>query len=178
MKEEDEQTQDVKDKKAESGDADAEAKEKEDGDGTEEAKEEGSSDEVIKISDVFLNMEMKQPAYVKEAAEAEAAAEATEKGTPVATEDKAQGLKEEPDVKDKDSMENKDEDDDDDDFERDEDSPDPIVKAVSNILEEAANGAKKKAFDETGNIDDDDADEKPKSRNNLPVKVNVNMTAT
>jgi len=77
VKEEDEQTQDVNDKKAESGEADAEAKEKKDGDGTEDKKEEGSSDEVIQISDVFLNMEMKAPAYIKEGAEEDASEEPT-----------------------------------------------------------------------------------------------------
>jgi hypothetical protein len=53
-------------------------------------------------------------------------------------------------------IENMDEDDDDD-FERDEDSTDPIVKAVSNIL--TAGDKKATNFDETGNIDDDDADD-------------------
>lgn len=176
VKEEDEQTQDVTDKKAESGEADAEAKEKKDEDGAEDKKEEGSSDEVVNISDVFLNMEMKQPAYIKEDSEGDASKESTKQDTPIPTKGKAEQLKEEADVKDKETLENKDEDDDDDDFERDEESTDPVVKAVSNILEEADNASKKKAFDETGNIDEDDADEKPKSRNNLPVKVNVNMT--
>jgi hypothetical protein len=50
-----------------------------------------------------------------------------------------------------------DEDDDDDDFERDEDSTDPIIKAVTNILTDAEK--KKNKFDETGNIDDEDADD-------------------
>lgn len=131
----------------------------------------------MKISDVFLNMEMKPPVYIKNEDE-EAESEPTKKDTPIPAKGKAEDLKEESDVKDKDvKVENQDEDDDDD-FERDENSNDPIVKAVSNILSEAGNGAKKATFEETGNIDEDDADEKPQSRNNLPVKVNVNMTKT
>ena len=90
-------------KKADEGEGEKGEEEKEDKDKEDDDKDKEDGDEVLKVSDVFLNLENKQPSYLKENTEE---AKSDEK-----TEEKAE---EKADKIDKDE-------DDEDDFERDED---------------------------------------------------------
>ena len=147
-----------------------------DGEKDEEPKEgeKASSESEVKVSDVFLNMEMKAPSYIKNE-ESKGGEDSKEAKTADAGEKAG---------KDNATIQNIDEDDDDDaDFERDENTQDPIANAASNNDSKGQNDG----GDEEANVKEEDAEEgndapKGQSRNDqlngsgLRMKVNINVT--
>ena len=162
-----------KDEGEDGKDKDTEGK---DGEKEEEPKEgeKASSESEVKVSDVFLNMEMKAPSYIKNE-ESKGGEDSKEAETADAGEKTG---------KDNATIQNIDEDDDDDaDFERDENTQDPIANAASNMDSKGQNDG----GDEEANVREEDAEEgndapEGQSRNDklngsgLRMKVNINVT--